>query len=213
MIIHDHEWPLLKGASATSWRKRCRSCRRGAMPRPVRCGSSLRASSRRALRPRGLPQNRHAATHPPHAKHNPGPQDAQAQTVEKEETATTVRSQHWVPARRMRCVYRQSPALEGKSAAASVVPHGHRPPSPHTHARRRSLSRRRCSSLSSSGKASRSTCRSDPAEISPRSRRDLAAISPRYQAPKPDDPREVSPLYLCCISTVSPLYLRRCRNR
>ena len=146
-------------------------------------------------------------------KHSPGAKDAQAQTVEKGESATAVRSQHWVPARRMRCVYRQSPALEGKSAAASVVPHGHRPPSPHTRARRRSLSRRRCSSLSSSGKASRSTCRSDPAEISPRSRRDLAAISPRYQAPKPDDPREVSPLYLCCISTVSPLYLRRCRNR
>ena len=36
-------------------------------------------------------------------KHNPGPKThKQAQTVEKGETATTVRSQRWVPGRRMR---------------------------------------------------------------------------------------------------------------
>ena len=64
--------------------------------------SALREQFARKLEARpettcGLPQNRHAATQPPHAKHNPGPQDAQAQTVEKEETATAVRSQHWAP--------------------------------------------------------------------------------------------------------------------
>ena len=35
-------------------------------------------------------------------KHNTGTQDAQAQAVEKGETATTVRSQRWVPGRRRR---------------------------------------------------------------------------------------------------------------
>ena len=35
-------------------------------------------------------------------KHDPGPKIAQAQTVEKGETAATVRRQHWAPGRRMR---------------------------------------------------------------------------------------------------------------
>ena len=64
--------------------------------------SALREQFARKLEARpettcGLPQNRHAATQPPHAKHNPGPQDAQAQTVEKGETATTVSSQRLGP--------------------------------------------------------------------------------------------------------------------
>ena len=59
-----------------------------------------------------------------------------------------------------------------EKSAASEVPHGHRR-HPQTHARRRSLLRRRCSSLCSSGRANRSTYRSDPAAISPRSRRDV----------------------------------------
>ena len=113
-------------------------------------------------------------------KHSPGAQDAQAQTVEKGESATAVRSQHWVPGRRMRCVQAE-PRPRGEECSGLRSASRASTPFP-SHARAQAefiKEEMQLTVLKWQGKPIDVQERPsrDLAEISPRSRRHLAEIS------------------------------------